>query len=165
MKALSFGCVCVCALVVCTASLSLAKDTKDTLPVIKAPEYSLATGEPYPSEVDLAYRRFWKFLQHPNARARQSLKQTPIIAVQVGEFQASEVPIAISHLLKGTARATTYYGSDPTEPAVARLKFLILFDSRDRRFVGPVGFFVNDTPNRGEIGNFGGIAAVYGGMG
>ena len=140
-----------------------AASAKAAFPTVKAPEYSLAEGEPYPAEVDLAYRRFWNFLQHPNNRGRDSLRITPVIAVQVGEFQASEVPPALVRIARGRAQAMAHYGSDPEEPASARLKFVILFDSRDRRQVGPVGFFVNDTPNLGAIGNFGGIAAVYAG--
>lgn len=157
MKLLPF----VCALFISTVALGLAE--QPSMPDIKATEYSLASGEPYPTEVGLAYRRFWKFVQHPNARGRASLMQTPFVAVQVGVYQASEVPPAMARMVRGKAQATSYYGSDPDEPANAQLKFLIVFDSRDRRFVGPVGFFVNDTPNLGEIGKFGGIAAVYAG--
>lgn len=146
-----------------TATLALAEQPPPPLPAIKATEYSLASGEPYPTEVDLAYRRFWKFLQHPNAKGRVSLTQTPFVAVQVGSYRASDVPVAMARMVRGKAQATSYYGSDPDEPALAQLKFVIVFDSRDRRFVGPAGFFVNDTPNIGEIGRFGGIAAVYAG--
>lgn len=151
----------VCILFVNAATLAWAENP--SAPAINATEYGLASGEPYPTEVNLAYRRFWKFLQHPNAKGRASLMQTPFVAVQVGVYQASEVPPAMAHLISGKAQATTYFGSDPTEPAIAKLKFVIVFDSRDRRFVGPAGYFVNDTPNVGAIGKFGGIAAVYAG--
>ena len=153
----------VCVLSMFINAATLARAETPPAPAIKATEYSLASGEPYPTEVDLAYRRFWKFLQHPNAKGRASLLQTPFVAVQVGSFQASDVPPAMARMIAGKAQATSYYGSDPTEPAVALLKFIILFDSRDRRFVGPAGYFVNDTPNVGGIGKFGGIAAVYAG--
>jgi hypothetical protein len=126
-------------------------------------EYSLAMGEPYPSEVDLAYRRLWKFLQRPNARGRASLEQTPFVAVQVGAYHAAEVPAAMARLERGTAQANNFYSSDPYEPANAPLQFLIVFDSRNRRPVGPAGVFVSDTPNLGGIGKFGGIVAVYAG--
>jgi hypothetical protein len=157
MKLSPFACV----LFINAATLALAEEP--ALPAIKATEYSLASGEPYPSELDLAYRRFWRFVQHPNAKGRASLTQTPFVAVQVGAFQASEVPPALARLAGGKGQVTSYYSSDPEEPAIARLKFVVVFDSRDRRFVGPVGFFVNDTPNVGQIGKFGGIAAVYAG--
>ncbi|HEY0793735.1 MAG TPA: hypothetical protein VGD78_21920 [Chthoniobacterales bacterium] len=126
-------------------------------------EYSLAMGEPYPSEVDLAYRRLWKFLQRPNGRGRTSLEQTPFVAVQVGAYDAAEVPAAMGRIERGTAQANRFYGSDRFEPANAPLQFLIVFDSRSRRPVGPTGFFVSDTPNLGGIGKFGGIVAVYAG--
>ena len=160
MKLSPFACV----LFINAATLGLALAEKPSpLPAINATEYSLASGEPYPSELDLAYRRFWKFVQHPNAKGRASLMQTPFVAVQVGAFQASDVPPAMARIARGKAQATSYYGSDPDEPAIAQLKFVVVFDSRDRRFVGPAGFFVNDTPNVGQIGKFGGIAAVYAG--
>ena len=132
-------------------------------PARPVPEYSLAMGEPYPSEVDLAYRRLWNFLQRPNHRGRASLEQTPFVAVQVGAYHAAEVPAAMGRLERGTAQANHFYSSDPYEPARAPLQFLIVFDSRTRRPVGPTGFFVSDTPNLGGIGRFGGILAVYAG--
>jgi hypothetical protein len=153
----------ICVLFFNAATLALAEKPPQPLPDIKATEYRLASGEPYPSELDLAYRRFWKFVQHPNAKGRASLLQTPFVAVQVGEFRAIDVPAAMARMARGKAQATSYYGSDPDEPALAQLKFVIVFDSRDRRFVGPAGVFVNDTPSVGQIGKFGGIAAVYAG--
>jgi hypothetical protein len=155
----------VCVLLVKAATLALAEQPPPPSPSpdIKATEYSLASGEPYPTEVNLAYRRFWKFLQHPNAKGRASLMQTPFVAVQVGSYRASDVPPAMARIAGGRAQAMSHYGSDPDETALAELKFVIVFDSRDRRFVGPRGVFVSDTPNIGEIGKFGGIAAVYAG--
>jgi hypothetical protein len=128
-------------------------------------QYSLGEAEPYPEEVDFAYRRLWKFLQHPNATTRVSLQQTAFVAVQVGEFSAGDVPSVLARLKRGKGQATTFYGSDPNQPADARLQFLIVFDWRTRRPIGPVGFFVNDTPNRGKIGKFGDFLAVYAGTG
>jgi hypothetical protein len=128
-------------------------------------QYSLAEAEPYPQEIGLAYRRLWKFLQRPNAAARASLQETAFVAVQVGEFSAADVPRVLARLERGKGQATTFYGSDPNHPAEARLQFLIVFDWRTRRPIGPVGFFVNDTPNRGKIGKFGDLLAVYAGTG
>jgi hypothetical protein len=128
-------------------------------------QYSLAEAEPYPEEIDLAYQRLWKFLRTANAAARASLQETAFVAVQVGEFSAADVPWVLARLKRGKGQATTFYGSDPNEPADARLQFLIVFDWRTRRPIGPVGFFVNDTPNRGKIGKFGDLLAVYAGTG
>jgi hypothetical protein len=154
-------------LLVCGLGFTIAIVSCVNTPVspAKATEYSLALAEPYPSEVQLASRRLQRFLQNPNARARVSLKETPFVAIQVGQYLAGEVPVALARIQKGTAQAVNSYSSDPLEPAMAQLQYLIVFDSRDGRQVGPVGFFVNDTPERGGIGKFGGIVAVYAGTG
>jgi hypothetical protein len=155
--------IVISILAVGTAALQAEKNPP--LPSRKTPEYSLAVGEPYPSEVDLAYRRLWKFLQHLHGRSRASLQETPFVAVQVGQYSAAEVPAALARIDRGTAQALSFYSTDPEEPAGAQLKFIIVFDSRTRRPVGPAGFFVNDTPVRGALGKFGGITAVYAGTG
>jgi hypothetical protein len=46
-----------------------------------------------------------------------------------------------------------------------KVVFLLLFDSRTGQLVSDDGVLVLNTPQRGKIGVFGGVSAVYIGMG
>jgi len=48
---------------------------------------------------------------------------------------------------------------------LARFSFLLLFDSRTGQLVSDDGVIVLNTPQRGKIGEFGGVSALYIGEG
>jgi hypothetical protein len=107
-------------------------------------------------------RSAFNFLRRADARQRGLLGQNPVVAVQAGQIDASEVPGLIYQLSSGqVANAVTYYSSDPDDPTAVPVKFLLLFDSRTGRLVSPEGVLVIDTPARGIIANFGGVQAVF----
>ena len=128
-------------------------------------DYAVALAQPYPSEALLAQKRLHNFLSRANARDRQTLEETPYVAVQAYQLSAGEVPWLAHRLGFGTVRAIKHYANDFIERVDVPVKFLLLFDSQAGRLVSPDGVLVVGTPSRGTIGNFGGVRAIYAGTG
>jgi hypothetical protein len=125
-------------------------------------DYAVRRESPNSEEISLAQKRLQNFLRRADAKQRGLLGHNPVVAVQGGQIDASEVPGLIYQLSSGqVANAVTYYSSDPDNPTAVPVKFLLLFDSRTGRLVAPEGVLVIDTPARGIIANFGGVQAVY----
>jgi len=128
-------------------------------------EYGLMTAMPYKAEINLAYQRLWHFLTHLNPKTRALLEQTPNVAVQAYQLNATDVPLIASRLAKGKTQANEIYARSPRDWSEAQVKFLLIFDSRTRQLVSPEGVLVVDTPLPGRVGVFGGFSAVYAGTG
>jgi hypothetical protein len=127
-----------------------------------ASDYALMSATPYNSEVALARERLEKFLSKADAKQRAILAQTPIVAVEAAVVQASDIGPLFRRMKKGRIGVNKEYPADmATEPIL----FLLLFDSRTQQLVSDDGVLVLDTPQRGRIGEFGGISAVYIGRG
>jgi len=127
-------------------------------------DYALMSATPYNSEIALARGRLEKFLYKANAKKRAILAQTPIVAVQAAVVQASEAG-SILRRIGREGDFGTWGGSSPADQAVRPVKFLLLFDSRTSQLVSADGVLVLDTPQRGRIGVFGGVSALYIGVG
>ena len=127
-------------------------------------DYALMSATPYNSEIALARGRLEKFLYKANAKKRAILAQTPIVAVQAAVLPASEAGSLLRRIGRGG-----YFGigggSYPADQASRQVEFLLLFDSRTGQLVSNDGFLVLYTPQRGEIGVFGGVSALYIGAG
>jgi hypothetical protein len=128
-------------------------------------EYSLMTAEAYPSEIDLAYRRLWHFLNHLNSKTRALLQTTPYVAIQAYQVAAGDVPFLMRRLSTGTAQAADAYSNDLRSLGEAKVKFLLVFDWRTRKLADREGVMVATTPPKGTVGLFNGLSAVYGGTG
>jgi hypothetical protein len=128
-------------------------------------DYAVALAQPYPSEALLAQKRLHNFLSRANARDRQTLEETPYVAVQAYQLSAGEVPWLPHKLGFGTVRAVKHYANDFIERVDVPVKFLLLFNHRTEQLASPDGVLVIDTPPRGTIGRFGGFQAVYAGTG
>src|SRR6516164_1901910 len=92
-----------------------------------------------------------------SARNRQTLEETPFVAVQAYELTAGEVPWLAHKLGFAKVRAVRHYANDFTERVDVPVKFLLLFNHRTERLAAPDGVLVIDTPSRGTIGRFGGV--------
>ena len=128
-------------------------------------DYAVALAQPYPSEALLAQKRLHNFLSRANARDRQTLEETPYVAVQAYQLSAGEVPWLPHKLGFGTVRAIKHYANDFIERVDVPVKFLLLFNHRTEQLASPDGVLVIDTPPRGTIGRFGGVQAIYAGTG
>jgi hypothetical protein len=128
-------------------------------------DYAVALAQPYPSEALLAQKRLHNFLSRANARDRQTLEETPYVAVQAYQLSAGEVPWLAHKLGFGTVRAIKHYANDFIERVDVPVKFLLLFNHRTEQLASPDGVLVIDTPPRGTIGRFGGVQAIYAGTG
>ena len=125
-------------------------------------DYALMSATPYNSEIALARERLEKFLHKANAKQRAILAQTPIVAVVAAVVEASETGPLYRRMKKGQLGTT---GGYPADKATQPVLFLLLFDSRTGQLVSADGVLVLDTPQRGTIGKFGDISAVYIGRG
>ena len=127
-------------------------------------DYALMSATPYYSEIALARGRLEKFLYKADAKKRAILAQTPIVAVQAAVLPASEAGSLLRRIGRGG-----YFGigggSYPADQASRQVGFLLLFDSRTSQLVSEDGVLVLDTPQRGKIGVFGGVSALYIGAG
>jgi hypothetical protein len=126
------------------------------------PDYALMSATPYNSEIALARERLEKFLHKANAKQRAILAQSPIVAVEAAVVEASETGPLYRRMKKGQIGTT---GGYPADMATQPVLFLLLFDSRTGQLVSGDGVLVLDTPQRGKIGKFGDISAVYIGRG
>jgi hypothetical protein len=126
-------------------------------------DYALMSASPYNSEIALARERLEKFLYKANAKKRAILAQTPIVAVQAAVLPASETGPLWRRIVRGYFSIGD--GSYPADQASRQVEFLLLFDSRTGQLVSDDGVLVLYTPQRGKIGVFGGVSALYIGAG
>jgi hypothetical protein len=145
-------------LVVCPLFLGFFQRSVDA----STTDYALKPATPYNSEIALARERLAKFLYKADAKKRAILAQTPIVAVQAAVLQASES----GSLLRRIGRQGDFgIGAGPSPGDSRQVAFLLLFDSRTGQLVSNDGVLVLDTPQRGKIGVFGGVSALYIGAG
>jgi hypothetical protein len=134
-------------------------------PNFGAGDFALARAHPYPQEALLAEKRLLNFVRRANSRQLAVLSANPIVAVQAYELTASSDFYLSRQLAGGKMQAVTLYSKGIGARGETAVKFLLLFDSRTGKLVKPDGVLVIDTPNRGHVGRFGGIDAIYAGTG
>jgi hypothetical protein len=126
-------------------------------------EYAVMSATPYNSEIALARERLEKFLYTANARKRAILAQNPVVAVQAAVVKASEAGPLLHRIESGEYGIGN--GGRPADQGDRQVLFLLLFDSRTGQLVSDDGVLVLTPPQRGKVGMFGGITALYIGMG
>ncbi len=126
-------------------------------------DYSIAAGDPQPWEVAMATQKFQAFLSRLRPATRALLDQTPFVAVKAKEVSVADVPVVLARLTKGTAQATSVYGSDSHEVTGndVSTQLLLIYDVRTRALAIPEGVYVVDNPGNGKIGIFHGFYAIY----
>jgi len=149
----------VLPLLVCSFFLGFFQRSVDA----STTDYAFMSATPYNSEIALARDRLAKFLYKADAKKRAILAQTPIVAVQAAVVQASESGSLLLRIGRQGDWGVTGPGPSPGDSR--QLAFLLLFDSRTSQLVSNDGFLVLYTPQRGEIGVFGGVSALYIGAG
>jgi hypothetical protein len=127
------------------------------------PDYALMSATPYNSEIAIARERFEKFLYTADAKKRAVLAQSPVVAVQAAVLTAAESGPLLHRIQSGEFGIGN--GGRPADQANRPVIFVLLFDSRTGQLVTDDGVLVLNTPQRGKIGRFGGVSAVYIGMG
>ncbi len=126
-------------------------------------DYALMSATPYNSEIAIARERFEKFLYTANPKKRALLSQSPVVAVQAAVLTAAESGPLLHRIQSGEFGIGN--GGHPADQANRQVMFLLLFDSRTGQLVSDDGVLVLNTPQRGKIGVFGGVSAIYIGMG
>ena len=126
--------------------------------VVSTHDYALMSATPYNSEIALGRERLEKFLAKADPKKRAVLAQNPIVAVEAYELTAGEVGPILRRLNSGR---NTGYVADSYRQSETKVKFLLLFDSRNGQLVSDDGVLVVNTPIRGHAGMFGGISALY----
>jgi hypothetical protein len=126
-------------------------------------DYALMSATPYNSEIAFGRERLEKFLYTANAKKKSILTQTPIVAVQAAVLPASEAGPLLHRIQSGEFGIGN--GGRPADQANRQVYFLLLFDSRTGQLVSDDGVLVLNTPQRGKVGVFGGVSALYIGVG
>jgi hypothetical protein len=126
-------------------------------------DYALMSATPYNSEIAVGRERLEKFLYTANARKKAILAQTPVVAVQAAVLTAAESGPLAHRIQSGEFGIGN--GGRPAEQGNREVLFLLLFDSRTGQLVSDDGVIVLTTPRRGKVGVFGGVSALYIGMG
>ncbi len=126
-------------------------------------DYALMSATPYNSEIALARERLEKFLYKANAKKRAILAQTPVVAVQAAVLPASEAGPLLHRIQSGEFGIGN--GGRPADQGNRQVEFVLLFDSRTGQLVSDDGVLVLSPPQRGKIGMFGGVSALYIGTG
>jgi len=126
-------------------------------------DYALMSATPYNSEIAIARERLQKFLYTANAKKRAVLAQSPIVAVQAAVIPAAETGPMFHRIQSGVFGIGN--GGRPADQVSRQVVFLLLFDSRTGQLVSDDGVLVLNTPQRGKIGLFGGVSALYIGAG
>jgi hypothetical protein len=126
-------------------------------------DYALMSATPYNSEIAIGRERLEKFLYSANAKKKNILAQTPVVAVQAAVLPASEAGPLLHRIQSGEFGIGN--GGRPADQASRQVFFLLLFDSRTGQLVSDDGVLVLNTPQRGKVGVFGGVSAVYIGEG
>jgi hypothetical protein len=127
-------------------------------------DYAVGEAKPYPQEVKLAKQRLANFIRRADPKQRQLLDQNPYVAVQANELVAGEDWPLLRELSSGRVRTMAYVQDFQNLPN-APVKFLLLFDQRNRQLVRSEGVLVMDTPERGLVADFAGTRAIYAGTG
>jgi hypothetical protein len=128
-----------------------------------ATDYALMSATPYNSEISLARARLEKFLYKANAKKKAILAQTPVVAIQASVLTAAEVGPLLRRIQSGEfGRGNAAY---PADQASRNIEFLLLFDSRTGQLISDDGVLVLNTPQRGKVGLFEGVSAIYIGTG
>src|SRR5271165_2963425 len=125
-------------------------------------DYALMSATPYNSEIALARARLEQFLYKANAKKKAILAQTPVVAVEAAVLRADETGPLLRRVESGELGRT---GAYPADQASRQVAFLLLFDSRTGQLVSDDGVLVLDTPQRGKVGVFEGVSALYIGAG
>lgn len=126
-------------------------------------DYALMSATPYNTEIALGRERLEKFLYTADAKKKSILAQTPIVAVQAAVLPASESGPLLHRIQSGEFGIGN--GGRPADQASREVYFILLFDSRTGQLVSDDGVLVLNTPRRGKVGVFGGVSAVYIGVG
>ena len=126
-------------------------------------DYALMSATPYNSEIAIARARLEQFLYKANAKKRAILAQTPVVAVEASVLTASEVAPILRRIARGEFGIGN--GGRPADQANRQVAFLLLFDSRTGQLISDDGVLVLNTPQRGKIGVFEGVSALYIGTG
>jgi hypothetical protein len=126
-------------------------------------DYALMSATPYNSEIALARARLQKFLYTANAKQRAVLAQSPVVAVQAAVISAAEAGPLLHRIESGEFGIGN--GGRPADQANRQVVFILLFDSRTGQLVSDDGVLALNTPQRGKIGVFGGVSALYIGAG
>jgi hypothetical protein len=126
-------------------------------------DYALMSASPYNSEIALARARLEKFLYKANAKKKAILAQTPVVAVEAAVLPAAEVAPLLRRIERGEFGIGN--GGRPADQANRQVAFLLLFDSRTGQLISDDGVLVLNTPQRGKVGVFEGVSALYIGAG
>jgi hypothetical protein len=126
-------------------------------------DYGVMPATPYNSEIAVGRERLEKFLFTANAKKRAILAKTPIVAVQAAVMVAADTGPLYRRIQRGEFGIST--GSYPADQASRPVQFLLLFDSRTGQLVSDDGVLVVTPPQRGKVGLFGGVSALYIGEG
>lgn len=129
----------------------------------KPVEYAVMSATPYNSEIALGRERLEKFLYTANAKKRAILAQNPVVAVQAAVVSANEAGPLLHRIESGEYGHGN--GGYPSDQANRQVLFILLFDSRTNQLVSDDGVLVLTPPQRGRVGLFGGVSALYIGMG
>jgi hypothetical protein len=127
-------------------------------------DFAVGEAEPYPQEVQLAKQRLQNFIRRANASQKALLDRHPFVAVQAYQLTAGQDWSLLRQTASGRLR-TMYYMQDFQNRIAAPVKFLLIFDWRAQQLIRPTGVLVMDVPQRGSVGSFGGITAIYAGTG
>jgi hypothetical protein len=125
-------------------------------------DYGLMSATPYNSEIALARARLEKFLYTANAKKRAVLARTPVVAIEAAVLRADETGPLLRRIEMGEFGRT---GAYPADQAGRMVAFLLLFDSRTGQLVSDDGVLVLEAPQRGKVGIFEGVSALYIGKG
>jgi hypothetical protein len=130
-------------------------------PTAKANEtdYGVMPATPYNSEIAVGRERLEKFLFTANAKKRAILAKTPVVAVQAAVMVAADTGPLFRRIQRGEFGISN--GSYPADQASRQVQFLLLFDSRTGQLVSDDGVLVVSPPQRGKVGLFGGVTALY----
>jgi hypothetical protein len=125
---------------------------------------AVGEAQPYPQEVKLATQRLANFIRRAGPKQRQLLDQSPYVAVQANQVLAGEDWPLARELSSGRVR-TMQYVKDFHTITNYPVEFVLLFDHRTQQLVQKDGLLVMDPPNRGSVGGFAGVSAIYAGTG
>jgi hypothetical protein len=125
-------------------------------------DYAFMIAQPYPSETQLARKRFQNFLRRANANQKLTLAKTPFVAVRAYQLKADEVPGLTWRMALGRIPIKAYYGDDVAHNSGSiPVEFLLIFDQRTGQLAVPDGILIIGSPILGSIGQYGGVQAIY----
>jgi hypothetical protein len=122
-------------------------------------DYGVMPATPYNSEIAVGRERLEKFLYTANARKRAILAKTPVVAVQAAVMDAADTGALYRRIQRGEFGIAN--SSYPADQGSRQVQFLLLFDSRTGQLVSDDGVLVVSPPQRGKVGLFGGVTALY----